>query len=290
MSNKFIPFSEKEINNVSVYQLKQLLRDNNLKIPDNKRKMYLKLKINGIPIVPEMDSSDSLCASAYPYSSDYTKEEILFLVEEKLNMDTRGMSKIDGCRALHNANIFPENILAENILSETVDPLRYYRIPKSLPQDYLSNIIVPKPELLEPVVKPQSPPVVKPQSPPNEIKNPFIGTPPSRYSLLPPPLSPLSPRPLSRPLSPILLSRPLSPRPLSPRLLSRPLSPRLLSRPLSPRLLSRPLSPRPNYIWDLYYKSIKQEGKKCRRSKVGKNFLMRDKKGRFCKKSKKSKK
>jgi len=304
MSNKFIPFSEKEINNVSVYQLKQLLRDNNLTIPNNKKEIYKKLKRNNIPI-PKMDFSDSLCASAYPHLNKYTKEEILFLVEEKLNMNTKGMSKIDGCRALHNANIFPERVNPND--SDNENPLKYFQIPKDVKvndyipdePDLVGDYIPGKP--LKPLIRLDSLKQFEPyilglndnKNNSNPIKlekddeydilglndnknnsNPIKLEKDDEYDILGLNDNKINSNPIN------LESQPQPPAQSLYNLFSQPPPLPSLRTPLrsTPRL-----PPKLEDDLDLL-------GKKCKRSLVKNKYVLRDKKGRFCKKSKKSKK
>jgi hypothetical protein len=197
-------------------------------------------------------------------------------------MNTKGMSKIDGCRALHNANIFPERVNPND--SDNENPLKYFQIPKDVKvndyipdePDLVGDYIPGKP--LKPLIRldslKQFEPYILGLNDNKNNSNPIKLEKDDEYDILGLNDNKINSNPIN------LESQPQPPAQSLYNLFSQPPPLPSLRTPL-------PSTPRlPPKLED----DLDLLGKKCKRSLVKNKYVLRDKKGRFCKKSKKSKK
>ena len=105
MSFSFSPYVDKPaIRTVSKYSVQHDLEDHDVALPKShlKRAEFNKLKRQDFKMTM-MTDDDLECAKRYPIF-DMTKEEVEELAIEN-GIDVKGMSKIDMCHALNEANV-----------------------------------------------------------------------------------------------------------------------------------------------------------------------------------------
>jgi len=243
---------------------------------------------------PQMSEDDALCASRF---SNLSKEEVVYAAVT-LDLVNPSSTKIDACRALHNVGIKNEDIL--NMIMtplnkpQTLAPLESQKWEEwqcERPTNVVSNYSCGMPgmknsngELNKPAegwenkkfssesacnkecVKKGSSYINKTKT---DLENRYKPSPEQPQNVNPngppelPQVKTVTDFPQGKTVTDLL---PKAPEPYKPK---------------QKQVKTTTENPKPEPSAP---KVPAQEGKKCRRSKVGKNFLMRDKKGRFCKK------
>ena len=103
--------------NTSKYAVEHELMNNGLSLPPSRKKRaeIAKLVRYGIPI-PQMTKDDAQCAARFPQFSAMNKVDVLALAAA-MGVDTNGMAKIDGCHALHQMGVDTEHDPTNGVLT-----------------------------------------------------------------------------------------------------------------------------------------------------------------------------
>ena len=129
--SSYSPYSDKpsESQNTSLYSVKKSLLDLKEQLPAHATKKNIINKLHRLGYEPlQMSDEDAQCAARFPIFSSMPKDLVLNMAES-LGVNTDGMSKIDGCHALHEMGVKTE---------KHVDKLMMLK-SKSMPK-YISKI------------------------------------------------------------------------------------------------------------------------------------------------------